>query len=51
MFIVIAYNMGTINFIYGPFEQAKDAHNWTTFVSPSYTCVVHRLVEPKHNAD
>jgi len=51
MFIVIAYHMNVIKYIYGPFEEAKDAHKWTNVVSPSYTSVVHQILKPTHNAD
>jgi hypothetical protein len=51
MFIVIAYHMNVIKYIYGPFEKAKDAHGWTTVVNPSYTCEVHQMLWPTHNAD
>ena len=50
MFILLAYNMGKIANIYGPFDEAKDAHDWSKVVTHPET-VVHRLVAPKHNAD
>jgi len=50
MFILIAYNLGKIANIYGPFNEAYEAHAWSKVVTYPET-VVHRLVEPKHNAD
>lgn len=50
MFILIAYSLGKIVNIYGPFTEAKDAHDWSKVVTHPET-VVHRLVEPKYNAD